>query len=143
VRIPPLWRGPSGAVYSRGKPRQSMRVSTSNRYRDRVSQMHPFRTPWRGVLVQLGFRVSPASAINAPALAVRLLSLVGTVSAVLSRLSTLRMGSCRPFLFLNRVLPVAVKVDHPFLAQRRKDRRLQNLLAPRLAPMPLKLASIQ
>jgi hypothetical protein len=36
-----------------------------------------------------------------------------------------------------------VRVGIPFLAQRGKDRRLQNLLAPRLAPMPLKLVSIQ
>jgi hypothetical protein len=48
----------------------------------------------------------------------------------------------QPYLILNRGLPIAVRVGHLFLAQREKDRRLQNLLAPRLAPTPLKLASI-
>jgi hypothetical protein len=94
-------------------------------------------------VVHLEFTVSPASALSSLALAVHLLFLAGMVSAVLSELSTLRMWSWRPRLFQNGGVADAVRLGLPFLVQRGKDRRFQNLLAPWLAAMPLMLVSIQ
>jgi hypothetical protein len=94
-------------------------------------------------VVHLGFKVSPASALSAPIFAVHPFFLVGMVSAVLSQLSTLQMRSWRPRVFQNGGVADAVRLGLPFLAYKEKDRRLRNLLAPWLAPMPLMLVAIQ
>jgi hypothetical protein len=71
------------------------------------------------------------------------LLLVGMVSTIPSELSTLRMRSWRTRVFQNGGVADAVRLGLSILVQRRKDRRLRNLLALWLAAMPLMLVSIQ
>jgi hypothetical protein len=118
-------------------------VSAGCRYQVRTSQLCALRPPWRRIVVHLEFTVSPALALSSPTLAVRLLLLVGMVSAVQSELSTLRMRSWRTRVFQNGVVADAVRLGLSLLVQRGKDRRLRNLLALWLAAMPLMLVSIQ